>query len=315
MKGGEMKPRLTGVVIHWHGEELLDRLRRAWPNDPRFELLVVDNGSSRSLEGAPGRVLSPGCNLGFAGAANLGLEEAQGEVLLLLNPDALPETGALEALLEGFERWPDAAGLAPRLLGDDGTPQHRWQLRPLPRPSTLLLQLLLIPAGEGAADEPPPGTAVEQPAAAALAFRRSVLEELGGLDAGFYPAWFEDVDLARRLRDSGQVLRYCPEAVFRHGLGASVPRMGYGPFLWVYYRNLLRYLRLHHGAGWTTLAKPILLLGMSLRLLLLPLRRPRRAKSRREAARGLLAVIAGVVSGWRRPHELTVRFSPPRATT
>lgn len=305
-------PRLTGVVIHWHGEEHLEALRRAWPADPRFELLVVDNGSAGKLAGGPGRVLTPGCNLGFAGAANLGLDEAGGDIVLLLNPDALPEPGALEELLEGFERWPDAAGLAPRLVGNDGAPQHRWQLRPLPRPWTLLLQLLLIPAGQGAAVEPPPGASIEQPAAAALALRAEVLRRLGGLDAGFYPAWFEDVDLARRLRDAGEVLRYCPAAVFRHGLGASVPRMGYGPFLWVYYRNLLRYLSLHHGRGWTALARPLLVLGMTLRLVLVPIRRPRRATSRSAAARGLLAVLSGVASGWRRPRELAQRFSPPR---
>ncbi|MGD2116188.1 MAG: glycosyltransferase, partial [Acidobacteriota bacterium] len=94
---------LSGVVIHWRDEEHLAELVRAWPRDPRFELVVVDNGSSRELpalpEGVAGRTIRPGENLGFAGAANRGAARTRGAVILLLNPDAAPEPGALEALL------------------------------------------------------------------------------------------------------------------------------------------------------------------------------------------------------------------------
>lgn len=309
---------LTGIAVHWHNEELLVRLRQAWPEDPRFELLIVDNGSREGLAagnggpGGRGRVVGSTRNRGFAGGVNRGLEEARGEIVLILNPDAEPEEGALEKLLEGFEEYPDAAGLAPKLLGDEGESQHRWQLRPLPSPWTLLQQALLIPAGAGPGAEPLVGAVVEQPAAAALALRAGVLRRLGGMDEGFYPAWFEDVDLARRLRDRGETMRYWPAARFRHGLGASVPRLGYGPFLWVYYRNLMRYLRLHHGRGWAMLAVPAVLLGMGLRMLLLPLRRPRRSDSRSQAAAGLGAVMLGAMSGWRRPRGLAKTFEPPR---
>ena len=124
------------------------------------------------------------------------------------------------------------------------------------------------------------------------------MERIGGFDAGFYPAWFEDVDLARRLRSDGAVLRYWPAARFRHHLGSTVPRLGYGPFLWIYYRNLTRYLDKHHGRGWALAARAALVLGRGDPPVLLPLRRPRRAASRR-GARGLMAVLGGALSGWR----------------
>lgn len=304
-------PRLTGIVVHWHDEEHLGRLCRAWPDDPRFELLIVDNGSRGELAVGPGRVLAGAGNLGFAGGVNRGLEAARGELVLLLNPDAEPAAGALEELLAGFDAHPGAAGIAPRLEGEDGAPQHRWQLRPLPRPATLLAQTLLLPAGAGPRREPAAGALVEQPAAAALALRAKTLRRHGGLDPGFHPAWFEDVDLARRLHDAGETLRYWPAARFRHALGASVPRLGYGPFLWVYYKNLLRYVRKHHGRAWTLAAALTLIAGMKLRLLLLPIRRPRRSASRRRAAGALLAVIAGVLSGWRLPRRLAELFAAP----
>jgi GT2 family glycosyltransferase len=298
------EPLLTGIVVHWHNEDLLAELTAAWPRDPRFELLVVDNGSAAPLSLGPARLLRPGRNLGFAGGANAGLAAARAPLVLLLNPDAVPEPGALDSLLAGFSAWPDAAGLAPRLLGPDGASQAAWQLRGLPSAAACLLHTLPFGGAPRPRQEPPAGTPVEQPAAAALALRRAVLEQIGGMDAGFYPAWFEDVDLARRLRDAGAVLRYWPEARFRHRLGSTVPRLGYGPFLWIYYRNLTRYLRKHHGAAWAAAARVAVVAGAAGRLLLLPLRRPQRAASRGEAARGLLGVLIGALSGWRRPRRL-----------
>jgi GT2 family glycosyltransferase len=308
---GESWPLLTGVVVHWRNEELLAELAAAWPRDPRFELLVVDNGSTVPWPPLPGgvRVLRPGRNLGFAGGANAGIAEARGEILLILNPDVVPDDGALECLLEGFAALPDAAGLAPRLTGPAGEPQAAWQLRKLPSAWELVLQALPLPAFSGAgpepaAGEPAVGEIIEQPAAAALALRRTALSALGGFDPAFHPAWFEDVDLARRLRQAGRTLHYWPAAGFRHRLGSTVPRLGYGPFLFVYYRNLTRYLAKHHGRGWAWMARAVLVPGVALRLLALPLRRPRRAASRREALSGLLALLAGAVSGWSRPRRL-----------
>jgi GT2 family glycosyltransferase len=169
-----------------------------------------------------------------------------------------------------------------------------------------------VPPRLGARSEPAAGSPVEQPAAAALALRRDALAAAGGLDERFHPAWFEDVDLARRLRDAGAVVRYWPAARFRHRLGASVPRLGYAAFLWIYYRNLVRYLGKHHGQAWAAAAVLALPLGMLLRLALLPLRRPRRAASRGEAARGLVGVAAGALSGWRLPAALARQWKPGR---
>ncbi len=288
-------PLLSGVVVHWRNEELLAQLTSVWPRDPRFELVVVDNGSSGPLELGPARLVKPKDNLGFGGGANAGAAEARSPILLILNPDAIPEEDALDRLLEGFAAFPDAAGLAPKLIGPGGESQAGWQLRRLPSPWRLLLQTFPF-VGIHEEDEPEPGAPVEQPAAAALALRR---EAFLGFDAGFHPAWFEDVDLALRMKKAGLVLRYWPAAVFRHGLGSTVPRLGYGRFLWIYYRNLTHYLRKHHGPFWPLAARAALIPGVLIRLVLLPLRRPRRAESRAEAFRGLIGVLAGAIRGWR----------------
>ena len=300
-----MTPALSIVVVHWRAERDLAALLAALPDDARFEVVVVDNsGTAATAATDRVRLVLPRRILGFAGGANLGASIAAAPLLLVANPDVRPEPGALEALLAGFAAHPDAAGLAPRLVGADGAPQTAWQLRALPRPAQLLQHTLFRDAGRGAAVEPTAGAAVAQPAAAALALRRSAWESLGGFDSTFHPAWFEDVDLARRLADVGGTIAYWPAATFRHGLGGSVVPLGYGAFLWHYHRNLGRYLRKHHGPAWAAVARGTLLFGATLRALALPLRRPTRAKSRGEALAALAAVAFGALTGWRLPRRL-----------
>lgn len=310
-------PKLSAVVIHWRNEAEIEALLDHWPHDPQLELIVVDNSASlsepegSSADGADEaslRRLRPERNLGFGGGANLGMRHARGEWVLILNPDVVPTQGALDALLEACDQYPDAVGLAPALINDDGSSQCRWQLQPLPSAPGLILQTLFLGGRRGPKSEPEAGTPVQQPAAAALALRRRSVLSVGGFDECFFPAWFEDVDLAKRLANEGGIMRYVPEARFVHATGGSVPALGYGPFLWIYYRNLEIYLRRHHHPAWILLTRLTLPLAMIARLALLPLRKPNRANSKKAAALGLVAVLFGSLSGWRRPWLWSERF-------
>lgn len=309
-------PLLAGVVVHWKNEAELAELVEAWPADPRAELVVVDNSGTLPEE-APAawrgkaRLLRPGGNRGFGGGVNAGVAATAAPWVLILNPDAKPLPGAVEALLSAAAES-TAAGLVPALEWPDGRSQCEWQLQPLPSAAALLLQVFFLAGRRGPREEPPAGTPIGQPAAAALALRRAVLEEIGGFDEGFFPAWFEDVDLARRLEQQGHECVYLPQSRFAHAAGSSLPALGYGPFLFVYYRHLCRYLTKHHGTAAARAARALLPLSMLLRLLLLPLRKPKRARSRAEAARGLFAVAAGALTRFRRPRDLAERFAKPQ---
>ena len=324
---------LGGVVVHWRDEEGLERLLAAWPAD--FPLVVVDNSDSVPQSTDTVRawltVERPESNLGFGGGVNRGLQRLRERTprcrfLLILNPDAAPEPGAVETLLsEAQELGADdrCAGIAPALRGEDGETQHRWQLQPLPSALTLLGQIFFIGGERGPLESPPRGTVVEQPAAAVLLLDLQRIADLGErfddlfdellgdlFDPGFFPAWFDDVDLARRLSRRGLHFRYAPAARFFHARGSSVPALGYGRFLWIYYRNLQRYLAKHHGAFWSWTTRALLPLSMVLRLTLLPLRKPTRATSRSAAATGLLQVAVGAATGWRFPRAWAKTFSP-----
>ncbi|MCB9378291.1 MAG: glycosyltransferase [Holophagales bacterium] len=292
-------PRLTTVVVVWRSGADAGELARAFPRDPRFELVLVDNGGEIDLDERPGRrILRPGRNLGFAGGSNLGARAAAGDLLLFLNPDARPLEGALERLLEGFEARPEAAGLVPRLVSPDGTSQAAWQLRPLPGAASLVAHAFFWNPSRGPASEPPAGSRIAQPAAAALALRRSAFEAVGGFDERFHPAWFEDVDLARRLDAAGQPLLYHPEATFSHRIGSSLPALGYGGFLIAYDRSLERYLTIHHGRAWALAFRALVPIGALLRLLLVPLVKPARAATRAQAATALVEVAKSALAGF-----------------
>lgn len=308
-------PELSTVVVSWASRQDVVRLAERFPRDPRHELIVVDNGSELGAAklGSQVRLVTPGTNLGFAAGANRGAREARGANLLFLNPDIdlidpiapiapidsiAPTGNAYDAVLDGLARRSDADGLVPKLLDADGTPQTRWQLRPLPGPATLVASALGWPLPRGPEREPAAGTAVEQPAAAALALRRRCFDEIGGFDERFFPAWFEDVDLAARLAARGRKLLYWPAAAFVHRGGAAVDALGYRRFLLCYERNLALYLRIHHGRDCERLFRALLPIGAALRIALLPLSRPARAESRRVAAGAFLAVGRGAIGGW-----------------
>ena len=291
---------LSTIVVSWRSSADVVRLVASFPAGARHELVVVDNAGESELArlAAPSlRVIAPGRNLGFAGGCNLGARASTAPRLLFLNPDAEPVDDALDRLLEGFALRGDAAGLVPRLVGDAGEPQASWQLRELPGPARLLAHAFFWNPGRRRR-EPAPGTPIGQPAAAALALRRDAFESIGGFDERFAPAWFEDVDLARRLAAAGKSLLYWPAATFRHRVGSSVATLGYGRFLRIYDRNLARYLRIHHGRGWELAFRALVPIGALARLAALPLRRPLRATSRRSAAADLLDAARAAFEGW-----------------
>lgn len=302
---------------------------RASAGGPRVSLVVVGNGPD-SLRKEETLALWPDAkvvvnaeNRGFGPAANQGAALASGDALLFLNPDTRAEGEPFSAIARGFDEHPEAVGLAPRLVEEDGhtvpsrpgrplvlrssdrEDQFTFQLRRLPTLASDLRELSLWDHFHHDA----PGRrrdryadadrdtvfAVEQPAASALALRSSAFRKAGGFDEAFVPAWFEDVDLCARLSREGPILHW-PSARFRHVGGVSSKRLGYDGFLPTYYRNALRYRRRHYSLPARLAYRALLVGGMALRLAGTPLRKraPRPAAQSRRAYLGVLAVALGL---------------------
>ncbi|MCU0256094.1 MAG: glycosyltransferase family 2 protein [Vicinamibacterales bacterium] len=290
------------LVVNWNAGPLLRRCVSS-AIETGAEVVVVDNASNdgAALEVAAhlpaARVLLERENRGFAGGVNLAAHHAAGDYLLLLNPDARIDAAAVLALRDALDAHPDAGAAGACLVDEDGTPQRGFTVRRFPTLASIAADLLLVddlwpgnPVRRRylADDVPLDGRDpldVEQPAAACLMLRRRVFDALGGLDERFHPAWFEDVDLCRRVRAAGHRILFVPAARVVHVGGVSLRSLDRSRFARIWYRNLRRYVSLHHGPPARWLVTWLIVAGMVLRAAAgLALRQ----KDRRDAALDVL---------------------------
>ena len=251
------------VIVNWNGGPMLLRCVTAAVAAAR-DVIVIDNASADASAdavavGVPAaRVLRQPRNLGFAGGVNVGVAAARHDAVLLLNPDAVASAVAVRQLRDTLLTVPGAGAVGGCLVGDDGRPQQGFVVRRFPTLASWATDLLLVddlwprnPARERylASDIALDGDApveVDQPAAACLMVSRQALARVGGLDEGFSPAWFEDVDLCRRLHTAGVRVLYEPRARVQHSGGVSLRTLERAEFARIWYRNLRRYATKHH---------------------------------------------------------------------
>lgn len=249
----------TGIVIVTYnsGAEIGACLEAAAKSGA--EIVVVDNASTdgtiAETRARGVRLIANGSNRGFAAAVNQGFAALTTEFVLLLNPDAVLQTG-LTALRDQCS-LPGIAAAGGCMVGTDGHSQAGWMFRRLPTPAALCLEVLLI---NRLWPKNPVNwrfrcldldlhrmnpIEVEQPAGAFFMVRRDAWLRLGGFDEGFYPLWFEDVDFCLRLRTAGLGIFYVPAAVATHTGGHSIRKMtlGFREIYW--YGSLLRYASKH----------------------------------------------------------------------
>jgi GT2 family glycosyltransferase len=239
-------PQASVIVLSWNGrDDLPDCLNALLAQDyDELEILVVDNGSSDGsadlvAERFPQvRLIRNERNLGFATGNNIGLRKANGDVLVLLNQDTVVQPGWLAGLAEGLLGAPDIGIVGGKACYPDGRLQH---------------------AG-GWVDERGAGhhfghcetdqgqydvsRDVDFVTGAGLAITRRALETIGGLDEGFSPAYYEDVDWCFRARRAGLRVRYVPGAVFVHR-EASILADASQEGMFLPHRNRLRFVLKH----------------------------------------------------------------------
>ncbi|WP_051924556.1 glycosyltransferase [Arenimonas donghaensis] len=186
-----------------------------------FEVIVVDDGSSDAtpelLPSVPGLVFHRNReNLGFIGACNAGAAKARGEFLVFLNNDTTVQPGWLDALLATFSRYPDTGLAGSQLVYPDGRLQEAggiifadgscWNYGRFEDPAHPRFNFV---------------REVDYCSGASIAIRRELFESLGGFDAHYAPAYYEDTDLAMRVRQQGLKVRYQPASVVVHHEGAT----------------------------------------------------------------------------------------------
>src|SRR5712692_4188237 len=231
-----MTPAAAAVVVTHNSASVVDNCLHSLENVA--EIVVVDNGSAdgtcRGVQNRSGvRLIANPDNRGFAAAANQGVRATVSPLVLFVNPD-VRLVSDLRPLCEELER-DDTGAATGRLLDERGRTQVGFNVRAFPSATSLAFEALLLnriwPSNpvnrryrclaldyEKAQD-------VEQPAGAFLLVRRDVLERVGFWDERFYPVWFEDVDLCRRIRQAGFRIRYVPARRAEHQGAHSVSQI------------------------------------------------------------------------------------------
>ncbi len=244
------------VVVSYNSRETLRTCVRDLTGLDWVQVIVVDNASTDDSLSAVADLdvlaLPQADNRGFSHGCNVGWRAGGSPFVLLLNPDAAIEPGSLRAIVAPAEADPSIGAVAPRILHEDG--RLDFSLRRYPRVRSTFAQALflhrLFPRStwvdelirdESAYLEP---SSPEWVSGACILVRRTALEQLDGLDEGFF-MYCEDIDLCRRLQTAGWALRYEPDAVVTHEGGASAPRASLLPVLAA---SRLRYAAKHRGS-------------------------------------------------------------------
>jgi N-acetylglucosaminyl-diphospho-decaprenol L-rhamnosyltransferase len=210
--------RLSVVIVTFNSREAVERtlpplLEQLSPGD---ELVVVDNASGDGTADAVAR-LAPGARLlrnaaneGFAAGCNAGVEAAAGDLVVLLNPDAIPAPGFCEAIRRplGEERgWAAWMGLVTmdggRLVNSGGGVVHFTGIA------------WAGGAGRPASEAGDRAREVAFASGACLALPRQTWRSAGGFAPEFF-MYCEDVDLSLRLRLAGGRLGCEPAARVDH---------------------------------------------------------------------------------------------------
>jgi N-acetylglucosaminyl-diphospho-decaprenol L-rhamnosyltransferase len=213
-------------------------------------VVVADNGSTdgsaEALAGADAaaRWLPTGGNLGYGGAANLGVTATSGRHVLVCNPDVVVGPAALGRMADMLDGDPALGLVGPRITDPDGTLY----------PSARVFPSLVDALGHGLLGLLAPRNRfsrryklldwdyaevrrVDWVSGACFLVRRTAWDAIGGFDPTYF-MYLEDVDLCWRLSQAGWQVAYQPAASVTHVQGVSTDRHPY------------RMIAAHHRSLW-----------------------------------------------------------------
>jgi polysaccharide pyruvyl transferase CsaB len=241
----ESFPLASVVVVTYQNVDLtracLESIyeRTEWP---RFEVIVVDNASSdgtrRYLKDAPARfpnlaVVLNEKNWGFAAGNNIGLRQARGDYLVLLNNDTVVTRGWLSTLIRHLHADPKLGLIGPvtNEVGNEAKVEIGYS-----SPEDMPAWAATFVRKNDGLTRPIPMLAMF-----CLAMRRDVFERVGELDERFGIGMFEDDDYCRRVREAGLELKCADDCFVHHAGRASFKLLGDKRYLEVFEHNRALY--------------------------------------------------------------------------
>ena len=248
------KVKLSIVIVSYNVRsfvaQCLDSVQKASEGIEGVEVFVVDNASADDTVSHIGshypwvRLIANDDNLGFSRANNIAIRQAEGEYILLLNPDTIVAEPTLRECVSFMDAHPQAGGLGVRMHNADGSlaPESR---RAIPSPWVSCLKMLGFTKryymSHLSWDEP---GRIDVVSGAYFMLRRKALDEVGLLDEDFF-MYGEDIDLSYRLLKGGWENWYHPSDIV-HFKGESTQKSSFR-YVHVFYQAMLIFFRKHYG--------------------------------------------------------------------
>lgn len=262
------QPRVLTVILNFRTPEMTLRSVETALHEMQGlagAITVVDNDSGDgsyetllkevALRGwSRVRVLQSGHNGGYGAGNNFGIRQglpdgSSPDYIYILNPDAFPQAGAIQALVDHLQAHPQVGFAGSRLHGEDGV-YHQTAFRfpsvfsefesaAATGPISRLLRRHIV-----ALPEPRDAEVVDWMAGASLMLRQQVFEQTGGFDERFF-LYFEETDLCLRARRAGWLSVYLPQSRVMHIGSVStgmktwkrMPAYWFDSRLWYYTKN------------------------------------------------------------------------------
>ncbi len=230
--------RLSVIIVNFNSSELVTEcVQSLLAYSGEMQVLVSDNGSQDgSIDYLKLKVHDPRLevllnheNLGFSRGANRFLPQADGDLILFLNPDCLVKPEALSSMIEFMKQHP-GVGMSGCLVRNlDGTEQPGCRRR-VPTPWRTFVRVFHLgwlfrnrryyePLYLHTQPLPEVPIDIEAISGAFMLVRRSALAEVGPLDEGYF-LHCEDLDWCMRFRNKGWRIMFVPDIMISHAKGA-----------------------------------------------------------------------------------------------
>lgn len=228
---------VSAIVVSYNVRNLLmqclESLQDAYTAGHLSEIIVVDNASADGSPAAvrerfPDVTLIDAPNHGYGAGANLGMDAAAGDYVLVLNPDTVVPTATVERLTDFMRLNPDVGLCAPKLRYPDGRTQpsrRRFPSRLTPVFESTVFQQWwsgnpwsrLYYVQDRPDDEV---QEVDWLVGACLLVRQDAIVTSGVFDPAFW-MYCEEIEWCWRIRHHGWKVFYIPDVEIMHYEGAS----------------------------------------------------------------------------------------------
>ncbi len=226
-------PSVSIIIAAYNGVELTEaclvQVVATIPLTLPVEILVMDDATTDATPQMLDRWVSRDSriktvrnpqNLGFIGSCNRGGELAQGQIVIFLNNDTLPQTGWLEPLVEVLQTVPTAGAVGGKLIYPDGRLQEAG--------GVIFSNGTAYNFGRDSFETGAPlfnyRREVDYCSGALLATWRMLFLATGGFDTRYVPMYYEDADYCLWLWSQGRQVFYQPASVVIHHEGGTAGR-------------------------------------------------------------------------------------------